>query len=169
MLLQGFNDPEYRKRRAYISELAFRYKQWVRSPKKPSVSLQIPCQTLIILIFFCRGDPLPVVEYTAEEISTWWEVYHTFTDFIRGEEFRVQRCDNVVRLCLNWRREVYQQLRSIYPSLACRQFLDGLQQLERECGYGEDRIPQLREVSAFLKGDRKWESSIWRQMLKETL
>uniref|UniRef100_A0A669E2X7 Tyrosine hydroxylase 2 n=1 Tax=Oreochromis niloticus TaxID=8128 RepID=A0A669E2X7_ORENI len=88
----GYNDPEYRKRRTVISELAFRYKQ---------------------------GDPLPVVEYTAEEISTW--------------------------------RQVYQQLRSIYPSLACKQFLDGLQQLEKECGYGEDRIPQLQEVSAFLK------------------
>ncbi|XP_063356914.1 tyrosine hydroxylase 2 [Pelmatolapia mariae] len=88
----GYNDPEYRKRRTVISELAFRYKQ---------------------------GDPLPVVEYTAEEISTW--------------------------------RQVYQQLRSVYPSLACKQFLDGLQQLEKECGYGEDRIPQLREVSAFLK------------------
>ncbi|XP_039999803.1 tyrosine hydroxylase 2 [Xiphias gladius] len=88
----GFSDAEYRKRRAFISELAFRYKQ---------------------------GDPLPAVEYTAEEVSTW--------------------------------REVYRQLRSIYPSVACRQFLDGLHQLERECGYGEDRIPQLREVSAFLK------------------
>ncbi|AWO98231.1 Phenylalanine-4-hydroxylase [Scophthalmus maximus] len=88
----GFSDPEYRKRRAFISELAFGYEQ---------------------------GDPLPTVEYTAEEVSTW--------------------------------REVYRQLRSIYPSLACRQFLDSLQQLEEECGYGEGRIPQLREVSAFLK------------------
>ncbi|KAG7497229.1 tyrosine 3-monooxygenase-like [Solea senegalensis] len=88
----GFSDSEYRKRRAFIAELAFRYKQ---------------------------GEPLPTVEYTAEETSTW--------------------------------REVYRQLRSIYPSLACRQFLDGLQQLEKECGYGEERIPQLREVSAFLK------------------
>uniref|UniRef100_A0A674A2K5 Tyrosine 3-monooxygenase n=1 Tax=Salmo trutta TaxID=8032 RepID=A0A674A2K5_SALTR len=48
-------------------------------------------------------------------------------------------------------REVYRTLRTIYPDLACRQFLGGLQQLERECGYGEDSIPQLREVSAFLK------------------
>lgn len=60
-----------------------------------------------------------MVEYTAEEVSTW--------------------------------REVYRQLRSIYPHLACRQFLEALQQLEKECGYGEERIPQLREVSAFLR------------------
>uniref|UniRef100_A0A8C6VZ14 Tyrosine hydroxylase 2 n=2 Tax=Nothobranchius furzeri TaxID=105023 RepID=A0A8C6VZ14_NOTFU len=88
----GYDDSEYRKRRAEISELAFTYKQ---------------------------GDPLPTVEYTAEEISTW--------------------------------RQIYQQLRSIYPTSACSQFLDSLQQLEDECGYGEARIPQLRDVSAFLK------------------
>ncbi|KAL6116667.1 th [Pungitius sinensis] len=88
----GHSDPEYRKRRAFISELASTYKQ---------------------------GEPLPTVEYAAEEVSTW--------------------------------RHVYRQLRGIYPGLACRQFLDGLQQLEEEAGYGEDRIPQLREVSAFLK------------------
>ncbi|XP_057711982.1 tyrosine hydroxylase 2 [Corythoichthys intestinalis] len=88
----GYTDQEYRKRRAYISELSYRYKQ---------------------------GDRLPVVEYTAEETATW--------------------------------REVYKKLRGIYPKLACRQFLDGLQQLERECGYGEERIPQLRDISAFLK------------------
>ena len=48
---------------------------------------------------------------------------------------------------------MYRTLHDIYPSLACRQFLEGLQQLERECGYGENGIPQLREVSAFLKGE----------------
>uniref|UniRef100_A0A8C8DKA9 Tyrosine hydroxylase 2 n=1 Tax=Oryzias sinensis TaxID=183150 RepID=A0A8C8DKA9_9TELE len=88
----GYNDSEYKKRRAAIVELAFRYK---------------------------HGDPLPTVEYTAEETSTW--------------------------------QQVYQQLRSVYPSTACRQFLDSLQQLEEECGYGKERIPQLRDVSAFLK------------------
>uniref|UniRef100_A0A8C8CF45 Tyrosine 3-monooxygenase n=1 Tax=Oncorhynchus tshawytscha TaxID=74940 RepID=A0A8C8CF45_ONCTS len=88
----GFSDPEYRKRRCFIAELAANYRQ---------------------------GEPLPRVEYTPEEVATW--------------------------------REVYRTLRTIYPDLACRQFLGGLQQLERECGYGEDSIPQLREVSAFLR------------------
>ncbi|XP_072529997.1 tyrosine hydroxylase 2 [Salminus brasiliensis] len=48
-------------------------------------------------------------------------------------------------------REVYRTLTAIYPTHACRQFLEGLQQLEKECGYGENKIPQLNDVSAFLK------------------
>uniref|UniRef100_A0A8C8CHL8 Tyrosine 3-monooxygenase n=1 Tax=Oncorhynchus tshawytscha TaxID=74940 RepID=A0A8C8CHL8_ONCTS len=87
----GFSDPEYRKRRCFIAELAANYRHW-----NDSVLM-----TLLLLSFN--------------------------------------------------RREVYRTLRTIYPDLACRQFLGGLQQLERECGYGEDSIPQLREVSAFLR------------------
>uniref|UniRef100_A0A673K3H9 Biopterin-dependent aromatic amino acid hydroxylase family profile domain-containing protein n=1 Tax=Sinocyclocheilus rhinocerous TaxID=307959 RepID=A0A673K3H9_9TELE len=71
----GFSDPEYRKRRGIISELAFNYKQ----------------------------------------------------------------------------REVYRTLNGLYPTHACRQFLEALGQLESECLYGEDKIPQLGDVSAFLK------------------
>ncbi|XP_066561587.1 tyrosine hydroxylase 2 isoform X2 [Amia ocellicauda] len=88
----GYSDPEYRKRRSFISELAFNYKE---------------------------GDPLPRVEYTSEEISTW--------------------------------REVYCKLSSIYPTHACKQYLDAFQLLEKNCGYKEDNIPQLRDVSRFLK------------------
>ncbi|XP_057180701.1 tyrosine hydroxylase 2 isoform X2 [Triplophysa rosa] len=91
-VFEGFSDPEYRKLRGLITELAFSYK---------------------------HGDPLPIVEYTTEEVATW--------------------------------REVYRSLTSLYPSHACRQFLDALGQLESECLYGEDKIPQLRDVSAFLK------------------
>uniref|UniRef100_A0A8C9SJW7 Tyrosine 3-monooxygenase n=1 Tax=Scleropages formosus TaxID=113540 RepID=A0A8C9SJW7_SCLFO len=88
----GYSDPEYRKRRSVISELAFSY---------------------------THGEPLPRVDYTAEEVSTW--------------------------------REVYRTLRSIYPTHACRQYLENLVELERHCGYGEDSIPQLADISAFLR------------------
>ncbi|XP_037244168.1 tyrosine 3-monooxygenase-like isoform X3 [Falco rusticolus] len=55
-------------------------------------------------------------------------------------------------LAFNYRmREVYRKLRSLYPTHACTQYLDAFQQLEKHCGYQEDNIPQLQDVSRFLK------------------
>eukprot|EP00076_Gallus_gallus_P006934 XP_001235001.1 tyrosine 3-monooxygenase [Gallus gallus] len=88
----GYTDLEYRKRRAYFADLAYNYRV---------------------------GDPLPNIEYTAQETATW--------------------------------REVYRKLRSLYPTHACTQYLDAFQQLEKYCGYQEDNIPQLQDVSRFLK------------------
>nr|XP_009678341.1 PREDICTED: tyrosine 3-monooxygenase-like [Struthio camelus australis] len=88
----GYTDPEYRKRRAFFTDLAFNYR---------------------------GGESLPRIEYTAQEIATW--------------------------------KEVYRKLSSLYPTHACKQYLDAFQQLEKHCGYQEDNIPQLQDVSRFLK------------------
>ncbi|KFP82397.1 Tyrosine 3-monooxygenase, partial [Acanthisitta chloris] len=88
----GFADLEYKERRAFFADLAFNYR---------------------------AEDPLPRIEYTAQETATW--------------------------------REVYRKLRSLYPTHACTQYLDAFQQLEKCCGYQEDNIPQLQDVSRFLK------------------
>ncbi|XP_075716182.1 tyrosine 3-monooxygenase-like [Rhinoderma darwinii] len=88
----GFGDQEYKKRREHFAELALKYKE---------------------------GNVIPGVEYTAEEIATW--------------------------------RQVYKSLSSLYPNYACKQYLDTFQQLEKYCGYTENSIPQLQDVSNFLK------------------
>ncbi|XP_078405730.1 tryptophan 5-hydroxylase-like [Cetorhinus maximus] len=88
----GFKDNVYRKRRKYFADLAMDYK---------------------------HGDPIPRVEFTEEEVSTWGTVFRELT--------------------------------KLYPTHACREYLKNLPLLTKYCGYREDNVPQLEDVSRFLK------------------
>jgi len=48
--------------------------------------------------------------------------------------------------------KVFRQLKALYPTHACREHNHIFPLLEENCGYREDNIPQLQDISDFLKG-----------------
>merc|ERR1712029_209603 len=47
---------------------------------------------------------------------------------------------------------IYNKLKALYPTHACAEFNHIFPLLEQNCGYSEDNIPQLQDVSTFLQG-----------------
>ncbi|GAB6029449.1 hypothetical protein CHUAL_005207 [Chamberlinius hualienensis] len=88
----GFKDPVYRERRKYFADLAYYYR---------------------------HGKPIPIVNYTQEEIETWGKVYRELT--------------------------------SLYPTHACKEHNHIFPLLIENCGYNENNIPQLEDISNFLQ------------------
>lgn len=49
---------------------------------------------------------------------------------------------------------VFRELNKLYPTHACREYLKNLPLLTKYCDFREDNIPQLEDVSRFLKGEK---------------
>ncbi|GFR63607.1 tryptophan 5-hydroxylase 1 [Elysia marginata] len=46
---------------------------------------------------------------------------------------------------------VFRELMKLYPTHACREYLANIPLLVEHCGYREDNVPQLEDISRFLK------------------
>jgi len=67
----------------------------------------------------------------------------------------VPRIDYTEAEIQTW-RTIYDELVKLYPTHACKQFNHVFPLLEENCGYSRDSIPQLEDVSKFLKACTGW-------------
>lgn len=94
----GFNDKQYRMRRAEIAKAALNYK--------------------------VADKTIPIIEYTKQETETW-------------------------NYC-------YSRLENLFKTNACEEFNWTIDQFKKHVGLRADRIPQLNDISEFLKSKTGW-------------
>jgi len=51
---------------------------------------------------------------------------------------------------------VYDKLQRLFPVFACKEYLEIMPQLEKHCGCRADNIPQVRDISEFLRQTTGW-------------
>ncbi len=110
---------------------------------------------------FKMGDPVPRVNYTPEEIQTWGTVYKKLKPLLKAhgtsKSFLLDSTVYSTELDSNFSTLNYVILYSNSPNPlylmtpGCREHVNLLPLLEENCGYSEDSIPQLQDISVFLK------------------
>lgn len=75
---------------------------------------------------------------------------HTFYIFSNDKIPRIEYTKEEIE---TW-RTVYNELTKLYPTHACREFNYVFPLLQQNCGYSSDNIPQLQDVSDFLKSNK---------------
>ncbi|EMP38261.1 Tryptophan 5-hydroxylase 1 [Chelonia mydas] len=87
-------------------------------------------------------------------ITTFQEVYFVSESFEEAKEKMsgepIPKIEFTEEEIKTW-GTVFRELNKLYPTHACREYLKNLPLLTKYCGYREDNIPQLEDVSRFLK------------------
>ncbi|KAI4553463.1 hypothetical protein MJT46_016757 [Ovis ammon polii x Ovis aries] len=137
----------------------------LRPTKPPALTRAIKVFEHSLLSFRLPPPPRPPeVLWFPRKVSELDKCHHLVTKFdpdldldhpgFSDQAYR-QRRKLIAEIAFQYKqKEVYSTLRGLYPTHACREHLEAFELLERFCGYREDRIPQLEDVSRFLKAER---------------
>lgn len=91
---------------------------------------------------------------TNSESEIYSHALETFINFLTVFPYSGQPIPRVeyTEAEINTWRTVFNQLTTLYPTHACREHNHIFPLMIENCGYGPDNIPQLEDVSNFLKG-----------------
>ncbi|VDM95954.1 unnamed protein product [Thelazia callipaeda] len=88
------------------------------------------------IIMYCPNDPTGL---NADHAS------------FKDKTYRKRR-EWFYQLANNYKQQtIYQDLKILHRELACEEFLNNFKMLESQCGYSMNQIPQLEDISSYLK------------------
>lgn len=137
-------------------------KTWTDFPSKwfrtvLTYRLTIRDSTIQIIVHVARSwSILPSITSSKRSLDKSLSKTHWFLFATDWSGSPIPRVDYTEKEIATW-KEVYRQLTRLYPTHACREYNNIFPDFIKHCGYREDNIPQLQDVSDFLYGTY----SIW--------
>lgn len=114
----------------------------------------------MIYCLYHSGNVIPRVQYTPEEIKTWYVFTLDHVCYLLRSKIGI-----LMKLMTSWKANftmklicssyfrgvVFRELHRLYSLHAVPEYMENWPQLVKYCGYREDNLPQLQDVSTYLK------------------
>ena len=84
------------------------------------------------------------------QIQSYSFIHKSSNSFFYSSGDEIPRVEYTKTEIGTWKK-IYNNLKNLFPTHACKEFNRVLPLLEQHCGYNENNIPQLEDVSQYLK------------------